>query len=424
MRPIEYLIAVLTATILSLTACELQVQPQSDGQAGEASAVVMRSQETQKLYTFKGVIKKSDGTFASGAAVTLMLETEIIGAAVSGSNGSFAIQDVPSSVYTLHISLEYCDDSYVTVTVPSYNNLTYIIVQSKYPAGNGQDDAAIIKKQSISGVISLQEGGYPHGASAQLYKGSALYGSTVTTNVGGSYTIYNVLNGNYTVRITFDGYQTLKIKNVIIKNQNRTNQNGIIVKTYAIGDRGPAGGWIVYAADEYEYEISGFRFIEIAPNDIGEADDKAIFGSYRNDGGLYGWDYSTENTQYIVNEYEKSKFGDIIETGLAAVYCVNFKLNGYNDWVLPTEDVFLLIKDYNDYQNYNFKLTEQYWCSNTAFWYEWYPPDQNNKTDMCGYHKFRFEPELLTEDTLDSYDRFFATPNGFERHCVRPVRFF
>ncbi|MDR1362794.1 MAG: carboxypeptidase regulatory-like domain-containing protein [Spirochaetaceae bacterium] len=393
--------------------------------SNEAGNVVAHGRiESQTLLSFKGYIKKSDSGNAAGALVQLTLDGELVGdAATAASDGSFTITDVPHGVYTLHISLEGYDDAYVEVTVPTYNNLTYIIVQGKYPAGTVQDNAAIVQKQTVSGVISLEEGGYANGAAIQLYKGSALYGSTVSANVGGSYTIYDVVNGSYTIRAALAGYNTLNIKNIVVSGKNLVNKNGVIVKTYTVGSRGPAGGWIVYAGSEYDYLYYGFYYIEIAPQDISaEADGKAVFGSYMPpDEYLFNWSDSVENTKYIVNEYNKSQYGNVVEVGLAALYCVDYKLNGYNDWVMPTAEVFELIKDSGDYQNYNFKLNEQYWCSDIAHWLR---TQEDGEHDMSGFQKFRFDPPLPFELSPPDYPNYFATPDGYERHYVRPVRLF
>jgi hypothetical protein len=387
--------------------------------AGNEGKTARNAAET--LYSFKGIVKKSDLGLAAGAEARLLSDNKtIVSESVSNSNGSFTIDGVPSGIYTLHLALEGYDASYVKVNVPSYNNLTYILVDDKY-----SESGALVKKQSVSGVISLEEGGYPNGAYVQLYKGSYLYGSAVTTNVGGSYTFYNVLKGSYTIRVTYDGYNTVKINNIVVNDENLTGKNGELVKTYTLGSRGPAGGWIVYAGDEYDYQYYGFYYIEIAPEDVGDADGKAVFGSYKyTDASLWHWSDSKELTDYIMGEYNKSKFDDVIEIGLAADYCVSYKLNGFNDWALPTDDVFKLIKSSGNYKNYNLKLTEQYWCSNTAEWREGFDSKPDDIVYFAGFTKYRFEPVLMLYSEEAGYENYFGTPDGHERRYVRPVRFF
>jgi hypothetical protein len=169
-------------------------------------SVVQNGEETENLCSLSGYVKKSDSGYAEEARARLLRDDAVVSTvAVSDANGLFTITDVPAGVYTLHIARNAYDDSYVTVEVPAYNNLTYILVQ----AGNAQN-GAVVQKQTVSGVVSREEGGYAEDASIQLYQGSALYGSTATTNVGGAYTLYNVLKGSYSVRIAFEGYNILK----------------------------------------------------------------------------------------------------------------------------------------------------------------------------------------------------------------------
>jgi hypothetical protein len=290
----------------------------------------------------------------------------------------------------------------------------------------------------ISGVIAVRGGGYADGAEIQLYRGSKKYGDKVITNSAGRYTIYGVTNGTYYIKINLSGYNTDSVWDIVVKDANKTDVNGSIIKTYYTGERGPSGGWIVYAGDQYSHLYYGFTYIELAPYDIGPENGKLHFGSIWNTkylGTIYA---SIENTQYILNEYKNSIGGDIIETEGAAIFCTEYTLNGYKDWVLPTSDVFQMIKDENEYYEYNLKLTEQYWCSNSAAWvntrtwteydswdiFHWNPHERSESYEVTGVRKFRFEPELLSKASSDNMWNFSATNDGGQKLYVRPVRYF
>lgn len=97
-------------------------------------------------------------------------------------------------------------------------------------------------------------------------------------------------------------------------------------KTYRIGERGPAGGWVFYDKGEYS---DGWRYLEAAPEDRG----RAKWGCYaqsvsRARGTAIGTGKS--NTLAIV---ENCKEDDI-----APKLCILYRGGGVNDWFLPSKE--------------------------------------------------------------------------------------
>lgn len=100
---------------------------------------------------------------------------------------------------------------------------------------------------------------------------------------------------------------------------------------YAIGDCGPAGGFVFYDKGEFS---DGWRYMEIAPveteGDWMEWGASGIFiGETREDIGT-----GLENTQRIVSELGNSD----PKTGYPypALLCDRLLFNGYDDWYLPS----------------------------------------------------------------------------------------
>ncbi|MCU0849218.1 MAG: DUF1566 domain-containing protein [Spirochaetes bacterium] len=97
-------------------------------------------------------------------------------------------------------------------------------------------------------------------------------------------------------------------------------------KTYRIGDKGPAGGWIFYDKGKTS---DGWRYLEAAPADQGTVK----WGCYEQSiSGASGTGIGTgrSNTRAIVNGCG--------EAGLAAKLCADFRGGGKSDWFLPSKD--------------------------------------------------------------------------------------
>jgi hypothetical protein len=102
-------------------------------------------------------------------------------------------------------------------------------------------------------------------------------------------------------------------------------------KTYKIGDRGSAGGWIFYDKGNYS---DGWRYLESAPEDLS---DKIQWynGEHEETGvttGATGTAIGTGklNTQKIIAVQGKGKY--------AAKICADYRGGNKSDWFLPSKD--------------------------------------------------------------------------------------
>lgn len=105
------------------------------------------------------------------------------------------------------------------------------------------------------------------------------------------------------------------------------NEVSAQAKTYKIGDRGPAGGWIFYDKGSTR---DGWRYLEAAPvNQSAEAEwgcyEKSIPGA---SGTLIGT--GKTNTAAIIENCGKA--------GIAAKIAVAYRGGGKSDWFLPSKD--------------------------------------------------------------------------------------
>jgi hypothetical protein len=99
-------------------------------------------------------------------------------------------------------------------------------------------------------------------------------------------------------------------------------------RTFQIGDRGPAGGFVFYDKGYVSYD---WRYLEAAPADF-----------LKVEWGLYGVNVigtatalgtGKLNTQLIV-----TALNQIEETGKAVQLCRSSIMGGFNDWFLPSSD--------------------------------------------------------------------------------------
>jgi hypothetical protein len=106
------------------------------------------------------------------------------------------------------------------------------------------------------------------------------------------------------------------------------------VKSYKIGDTGPAGGIVFYDKGNYS---EGWRYLEVAPRNLPielpwGPDDKSVPGTKTEIGT------GKENTRKIVAFLKNAE-----ETINAAQAADAYKYGAYDDWFLPSKDELNLL---------------------------------------------------------------------------------
>jgi len=165
---------------------------------------------------------------------------------------------------------------------------------------------------------------------------------------------------------------------------------------YAIGDTGPAGGWIFY--ENMNWEMDGWRYLEVAPGSEayygipwsdtnGEVGTSTLMGS-----GL-------QNTQDIISWMTSNS--SLTQTEYAAGWAMNFVYNGYSDWFLPSLEELQQL-----YTNYAYTVTGIF--SDSANDYYWSSSEDSGLPSSQAMYK-----NLMQGDGWESADNKTRTTNVF-----------
>lgn len=102
---------------------------------------------------------------------------------------------------------------------------------------------------------------------------------------------------------------------------------------YALGDTGPAGGYIFY--ENPNYAADGWRYLEAAPFDQSEG---AKWGCFR--GAIAG---ARGTAVGVGKQNTLDMLAGCTEPGTAAYLCANLSVNGVRGWFLPSRDELALM---------------------------------------------------------------------------------
>jgi hypothetical protein len=176
------------------------------------------------------------------------------------------------------------------------------------------------------------------------------------TSAAGTTVTYRKNTGSYGGVNTFDfatGEYDYTVTVKVSAADGRAEYYTVKIYRYAVGDTGPAGGWIFYIdeADDFPW-----TYLECAPADLGLAE----WGAYGTTIGGTDTAIGTgqTNTTAIID-----KLGELEESGKAAQLCDSYSVNGYSDWFLPSKDELnLMYTNLHAHGTGGFN-TEYYWSS-------------------------------------------------------------
>mgnify|MGYP001061020495 CR=1 FL=1 len=97
------------------------------------------------------------------------------------------------------------------------------------------------------------------------------------------------------------------------------------LSSYPLGSTGPAGGFIFYDKGSYS---NGWRYMEAAPSDVSTGTTWGCSGTLIPGSQPSAVGSGPQNTQDITTT--------CTSVNIAAALCVNYSLNGYSDWFLPS----------------------------------------------------------------------------------------
>jgi hypothetical protein len=124
---------------------------------------------------------------------------------------------------------------------------------------------------------------------------------------------------------------------------------------YEIGSTGPAGGIIFYDKGN---DIDGWRYLEAAPNVVGNAP-----------WGCYGTVMNLTNSVIGSGLQNSINIVNTCGPNTAAGVCLNYSLNNFDDWFLPSiDELVVMYNNLNSIQAWNYNAANgQYWSSTESF---------------------------------------------------------
>ena len=190
-------------------------------------------------------------------------------------------------------------------------------------------------------------------------------------------------------------------------------------KSYIIGDKGPAGGWIFYDCDAdnnsatndgLTSEKCGWRYLEAASADLAE---QYAFGLYNKDGSASSVGTSAdigkgkENTEKLIEAMGETAFNGNDNKKHAAQACADYGNDtDYDDWFLPSSNELKLV--YENLAKQNLGGTWQTDEYSGRYW---------SSTDINAYpHMYAHIVKFATGEV--------ASESRYNSYYVRPVRSF
>ena len=250
-----------------------------------------------------------------------------------------------------------------TVLVQEPKKDVFCRISFKPASGSYFVDGQILESQFESYSYDIEAVDVYNLAMSYLSAGNYYAGGRLLEHIG--YDIFKIENLEYlsNVYMSFLGVDKWEM---LTLDERDTFMNAVSAKTVfgfepRIGWRGPAGGRVFYDKGIYS---DGWRYLEAAPSDLS--------------GGRYVWgEYgriktSTEIGTGYANTMKISSYRDGDVTFAKA--CLDYSVNGYDDWFLPSKDELDLMYKNLDVRGVGSFANVGYWSSSeynaTDAWYQ------------------------------------------------------
>ncbi len=239
-----------------------------------------------------------------------------------------------------------------TVLVQEPKKDVFCRISFKPASGSCFVDGQILESQFESYSYDIEAVDVYNLAMSYLSAGNYYAGGRLLEHIG--YDIFKIENLEYlsNVYMSFLGVDKWEM---LTLDERDTFMNAVSAKTVfgfepQIGWRGPAGGRVFYDKGTYS---DGWRYLEAAPSDLSGG--RYVWGEY-------GWiKTSTEIGTGYANTMKISSYRDGDVT--AAKACLDYSVNGYDDWFLPSKDELDLMYKNLDVRGVGSFANDGYWSS-------------------------------------------------------------
>jgi len=177
----------------------------------------------------------SDSAAVRNATVTILDGPTTAPTATTDASGIASLQNLPGGEYTIKVAAAQLQDgTYGGVTVVAGQWTVLAAALSASTTG---------EPGSVSGFVRNGDGAPIEGARVEITSGPRDIGRAVTADATGSYSIDLLPAGNYSFRVTADGYDTLDSPTIVVDPGEETLQD-FVLSPQGTGDLGSIAGFV------------------------------------------------------------------------------------------------------------------------------------------------------------------------------------
>ena len=287
-------------------------------------------------------------------SISYPLQTQLPDGSIFSVNNNQQLKTALESCSNEDI-INYCSGLFCSTTAPFVWKVSYL-------EGQNNDYGGAVITPFGNGTIELFHLNTTYqGTWTFVYINDELY---LNINLAGNSTAAQGWNYNFkVVNVVENSFQLQSIatgNRTLIKHTSSTLQ-------YSIGDSGPSGGTIAY---DKGFFSNGWRYIEVAPNDIiseewGCINSVITNAQYTTIGSGYQNSVAIANFHFdLTNYFLNPSICSVLNDGsVTATTALTQTINNQNDWFVPSiEELQLLYQNLHQINSGNF-VSANYWSS-------------------------------------------------------------